>query len=112
MAVLKRSNLFDQVSMYDEDFIKSISFKDVKDVKDLRELVSKIEKANDTITEYYNILFDDYITMINSNYCLNPSGIEISTIIKYKNLAEKIHKLYNYVTYVATFENPFKCANK
>jgi hypothetical protein len=108
MAIIKRGNLLDQVSEYNENFVKSISLKGIKDSKDLRELMFKLEKANDIITEYYNVLYNDYIMMINSDYCFNPSGLDASTVIKYHNLAKKIHKLYNYVVYIATFENPFK----
>lgn len=107
MAIAKKISLLDQISEC-SDFIDSVSFKNVKDNKDLRELVAKLEKANDIITDYYNMLLDDYVTIINSDLCFNQSGVTLNTVIKYRNLAKKVHKLYNYIIYMATFENPFK----
>lgn len=112
MAVTKKVNLLDLVGNYDIEFINSISLKDVKNNKDLKELLIKVEKANDVITSYYTTLYNDYIETINSECELNPCGFEINTVVKYRDLAYKIHKLYNYILYISMFENPFKRIKK
>jgi hypothetical protein len=44
---------------------------------------------------------------INNDY-IQQQGLEIDTLKKYKLLASKIQKAYNYVTYILVFENPFR----
>lgn len=112
MAIVKKGNLLDQINEYNNDFINSITFKNIKDSKDLKELLAKLEKANEVVTEYYSVLYNDYITMINSKYCFNSNGIDLDTVIKYRSITKKIQKMYNYVVRLTMFENPFKSTNK
>lgn len=104
----KSINVSEEINNYDENFINSISLNDVKNCKELKELLSKLERANYVATSYYEMLYNDYITMINSDCKSMPCGLEMNTLIKYKSLASKIQKAYNYILYVNTFENPFK----
>ena len=40
----------------------------------------------------------------------NQNCIDIDNLLKYKNIASKIQKAYNYIMYLNTFSNPFKSA--
>lgn len=104
----KSINVSEEINNYDENFINSISLNDVKNCKELKELLSKLERANYVATTYYEMLYTDYITMINSDCKSMPCVLDINTLMKYKSLASKIQKAYNYILYVNTFENPFK----
>ena len=64
----KSSRRCDNVNLYNEDFINSISLSEVSDQKDLRALLQKLEKANTEITNFYTMLLQDYIPSINNNY--------------------------------------------
>lgn len=103
-----KSNIVDQVSQYDEDFIASISLKDIKNNKELKDLISKVEIANETITSFYQMMYNDYIMSINNDYTVSNTLEDIELIKKYKSRAGKLQKLYNYLLYIFTFENPFK----
>ena len=105
-AKTKCANLVELVSEYDDKFIESITLDGVSSMKDLKELYNKLDKANRVVTLYYETMYNDYITMINSD-SLNVE-LDINTIKKFKLLASKIQKAYSYITYVMTFENPFR----
>ena len=64
----KSSRRCDNVNLYNEDFINSISLSEVSDQRDLRALLQKLEKANTEITNFYTMLLQDYIPSINNNY--------------------------------------------
>lgn len=108
MAKLKKLNILELVNEYDENFINSISLTNVNSNKELKDLLSRLDKANSVITAYYETLYNDYITMINSDHSDPVEGIDLITLKKYKSLATRIQKAYNYILYVTTFENPFK----
>ena len=112
MAKNKKLNVSELIAEYDDNFINSISLKDVKNSRDLKELHNKLERANEIVTSYYEMLYNDYITMINSDYEICNDSIDINTVIYYKSLASKIQKAYSYVLYLITFENPFKFSSK
>jgi hypothetical protein len=97
----------DRVSDYNEEFIKSISLKDVNTSKDLKELLTKLEKANEVMTSFYKTVFSDYVMSINNN--ADSAGVvpDLATVKKYKSLTSKIQRAYNYILYLSTFENPF-----
>lgn len=99
------------VNDYDEKFIESISLKSVHNAKEFKELLDKLEKADQVVTEYYRMLYMDHIMFINSYSKCMPSEISLDNVKKYRALATKIHKAYNYVMYISTFENPFKSSN-
>lgn len=110
MGKTKALNVSELINDYDESFIDSISLKNISCSKELKELLTKLEKANYVVTTFYEMMYNDYITMINSD-C--PShDLEIDTLKRYKSLASKIQKAYNYVLYMNTFENPFKATRK
>jgi hypothetical protein len=104
----KSINVSEEINNYNENFINSISLNDIKNCKELKELLSKLERANYVATSYYEMLYTDYITMINSDCKSIPCSLDVNTLMKYKSLASKIQKAYNYILYVNTFENPFK----
>lgn len=104
----KSSRQCDSVTSYNEDFIKSISLSNVSDQKDLKEMLHKLEKANYEITNFYSMLLQDYISSINNNYEFAGVVPSLSTVKKYKKLATKIQKAYNYILYLVTFDNPYK----
>ena len=112
MGKTKTLNVSELINDYDDSFIESISLKDVSNSKELKELLVKLEKANYVVTTFYEMMYNDYITMINSDCQMQPQGLEITTLKKYKSLASKIQKAYSYVLYVNTFENPFKTTRK
>lgn len=107
MAKLKNENISELINEYDEEFVQSISLKDVSSSKKLKELLNKLEKANSVITSFYQTLYNDYIISINSD---EPSldGPDIDMLKKYKRLSSKIQNAYKYILYLSTFENPFK----
>ena len=108
MAKTRQSNLSELITEYDDtNFINSISLNGITSVKELKDLHSKLEKANRVVTSYYETLYNDYIMMINSDNS-TTCNIELDTIKHYKSLASKVQKAYNYITYVLTFENPFR----
>ena len=107
MAKVRQSNLSELVLEYDDNFINSITLNGITTAKELKELHSKLEKANRVVTAYYETLYNDYIMTINNDY-IQQQGLEIDTLKKYKLLASKIQKAYNYVTYILVFENPFR----
>lgn len=106
MAKVKCTSLADLISEYDDKFIESITLDGISSMKDLKELYNKLDKANRAVTLYYETMYNDYITMINSD-SLNVE-LDIDAIKKFKSLASKIQKAYSYITYIMTFENPFK----
>lgn len=99
------------IAEYDETFVNSISLKNINSAKELKELLDKLEKADQVVTEYYRTLYTDHIMFINSSNKYAPDEISLENVKKYKLLASKIHKAYNYVMYISTFENPFKSSN-
>ena len=107
MAKAKITNIYELVKMYDDKFVSSISLNGITSGKELKELLSKLAKANEVVTAYYSMLYNDFIMAANSD-SLMPDGLEISTLCKYKDLANKIQRAYSYVLYVYTFENPFR----
>lgn len=103
----KSSKRCDNISLYNEEFIKSISLANISDQKELRALLQKLEKANSEITNFYSMVLQDYISSINNNYEFANVVPSLSTVKKYKNIATKIQKAYNYVLYLVTFDNPY-----
>ena len=59
------------------------------------------------VTEYYMMLYNDYMMYINNDGNLNTS-IDLETVKHYKSLAQRIQSIYNYVNFIFTFENPYK----
>lgn len=112
MDKFKRINISELINEYGDEFINSISLKNISSSKDLKLLLDKLEKANYVVTSFYEMMYNDYITIINSNCQVTPTCIEISTILKYKELATKIQKMYSYLLYLNTFDNPFKPVRK
>ena len=108
MSKIKIVNVADQISQYDDDFIRSISLKDVTSAKSLKQLLTKLETAYKVVTSYYETVYNDYIIMINSEADSCPNCVSIDTLKKYKQLASKIQKAYSYILYMNTFDNPFK----
>lgn len=108
MGNIKALNVSELINEYNEDFINSISLHDISSSQGLKELLNKLKKANYVVTEYYEMVYNDYILMINSDSQLAASNLNIDTVRKYKSLASRIQKAYNYVLYISTFENPFK----
>lgn len=111
MACSKCNNSIDKVGQYDEEFIKSISLSNVTSNKELKDLLSKLETANYVITNFYQMLYNDYIMSINSESSVATSA-NIETIKRYRTLAAKIQKSYNYVKYIFNFDNPFKSTKR
>ena len=112
MAKSKTINVSELINDYDEHFIESISLKDVTSSKELKELLAKLERANYVVTTFYETMYNDYITMINSDCLVQTQGLDIDTVKKYKSLASKIQKAYYYVLYLNTFDNPFKASTR
>ena len=108
MAKSKKLNISELVNEYDENFINSISLANVTNNKELKDLLANLDKANSVITAYYETLYNDYIMMINSDHIDPVKGIDLTTLKRYKSLATRIQKAYNYILYITTFENPFK----
>ena len=52
------------------------------------------------------MIYNDFIMAINSANDINTP--DEATVKKYKSLASRIQKAYNYMLYMFTFENPFK----
>jgi len=95
------------VSIYNDEFINSITLKNIKSFSELRSLYIKLKKANEIMTDFYMTIFSDYVMSINSNaddVCIIP---DLDTVKKYKALTSKIQKAYNYVRFLINFENPF-----
>lgn len=112
MAKTKSINVSELISDYDDNFIHSISLKNVTSTKELKELMQKLEKANYVVTTFYETMYNDYMMMINSDCDTSPCDLDINTLKKYKSLASKIQRMYNYVLYIHTFENPFKASTR
>lgn len=112
MAKAKALNVSEMIGEYDDNFIDSISLKDVTNCKELKELLLKLEKANYVVTTFYETMYNDYITMINNDCLIQSHGIDIDTVRKYKSLAAKVQKAYYYVLYLNTFDNPFKVSTR
>lgn len=110
MGKAKQLNFTELISDYDENFLSSISLKEVKTSKELKELLQKLCKASYVVTSFYEMLYSDYMTMINND--VTQQRIDFSTVKRYKSLASKIQKAYNYVLYLTTFEDPFKLGCK
>ena len=109
MAKQKQLNVAEQISLYDnEEFLESISLKNVTNTKELRNLLTKLENAYRVVTSFYEIMYNDYVTMINSDSDNLLCAIDVDTLKKYKSLASKIQKAYNYILYISTFDSPFK----
>ena len=105
---VKKINLADQISLYDnEEFLNSISLKNITNAKDLKSLLLTLEKANYVVTNFYELMYSDYIAIINSSCKTQPVYITKDAIVKYRSLASRIQKAYNYVLYLNTFDNPF-----
>lgn len=103
----KSSKQHDSINLYNEHFIKSISLSNVSNQKELRELLSKLEKANFEITNFYSMILQDYISSINNNYEFAGVVPDLSTVKKYQTISKKIQKAYNYILYLVTFDNPY-----
>ena len=52
MGKTKKPNVSELINYYDENFINSISLKDVSNSKELKELLIKLEKANYVVTTF------------------------------------------------------------
>ena len=108
MAKGRQCNLSDLINEYDNDeFLQSITLKNVTSTKELKSLYSKLENANKVVTSYYETLYSDYLTMINSE-CQCNECVDLDTLKHYKNLASKIQKAYSYIMYLTMLDNPFK----
>lgn len=105
MSKSKQLNISDLIDHYNDDYINSITLNNITSAKELKHLVAELEKANNVVTQYYELLYIDFIMSINSD---SQNIIDIDNVIKYKNLANKIQKAYNYVMYLNLFNNPFK----
>ena len=105
MSKYKQLNISDLIDHYNDDYINSITLNNITNAKELKQLVAELEKANNVVTQYYELLYIDFIMSINSD---SQNGVDIDNVIKYKNLASKIQKAYNYVMYLNLFNNPFK----
>lgn len=112
MAKAKSLNVSELINDYDEDFINSISVKEISSTKELKELMQKLEKANYVVTTFYETMYNDYMMMINSDCDISPGALEIDTLKRYKSLACKIQRAYSYILYLHTFENPFKACSR
>ena len=99
-------NIFDKASMYDENFINSISLNNVSSNKELKALVSKLCNANYIITKAYQTMYNNYILAINDDN--TDCNTTLDDLLQYKQRASKIQKAYNYLLYIFMFENPFK----
>ena len=93
-------NILESIGEYNDEFINSISLKDVSSVKELRLLLNKLEKANYVVTMYYQTLYNDYVMAINSDCSLQSHGINVDTLLKYKSIASRIQKAYKYIMYI------------
>lgn len=105
MSKCKQLNISDLIDHYNDDYINSITLNNITNAKELKQLVVELEKANNVVTQYYELLYIDFIMSINSD---SQNVVDIDNVIKYKNLASKIQKAYNYVMYLNLFNNPFK----
>lgn len=112
MSKVKALNVSELIYDYDEDFVNSISLKDVTNSKELKDLLMRLERANYVVTSFYEMMYNDYITMINSDCPDEVHGPDIDVVRHYKSLASKIQKAYSYILYISTFENPFKSVRK
>lgn len=102
----KNVNIAELVTQYDDEFIKSISLMNISSNKEFKELLLKLERANQVVTTYYQMLYNDFIMSINSHaIAMLPDK---DNLMHYKNIASKIQKAYSYMLYIYTFENPFK----
>ena len=103
----KSSKQCDNISLYNEEVKKLKKSANISDQKELRALLQKLEKANSEITNFYSMVLQDYVSSINNNYEFANVVPSLSTVKKYKNIATKIQKAYNYVLYLVTFDNPY-----
>ena len=108
MSKIKSVNVAELVQKYDENYVNSISLKNITSYKELKALLKDLEIANYVVTSFYEMMYNDYITMINNDSNVMPTMLETESIMKYKNLSSKIQKAYSYILYISTFENPFK----
>lgn len=107
MSKAKVINIAEAISEYDDKFINSITLKDITSYSEFRDLMKTLERANHIVTEYYMMLYNDYMMYINNDGNLNTS-IDLETVKHYKSLAKRIQSIYNYVNFIFTFENPYK----
>ena len=108
MAKVKSINISGLIGKYDDEFINSISLKNISSMKELKELTRELETANYVVTSFYEMMYNDYIMSINNDCEISQLGIEIDALKRCKELASKIQRAYSYVLYLHTFENPFK----
>lgn len=109
MVKLKNINVAELINKYDDNYIQSITLSNIKTAKELKALASELEKASYIVTRYYEMLYNDFIMYINNEGNQpQPCELDISNIVKYKNLASKIQKAYNYIESINLFNNPFK----
>ena len=71
------------IAEYDENFVNSISLKNINSAKELKELLDKLEKADQVVTEYYRTLYTDHIMFINSSNKYAPDEISLENVKKY-----------------------------
>ena len=98
------------VSTYNDEFINSITLKNIKSFSELRSLYTKLKKANEIMTDFYMTIFSDYVMSINSNaddVCIIP---DLDTVKKYKVLTSKIQKAYNYISFLPLLLNSLACS--
>lgn len=107
MSKCKSINVSELITSYDENYLNSISLSNIKSTKELKHLLLELEKANSVVTQYYEMLYIDFIMSINSD---SQTNTDIDNLVRYKNIANKIQKAYNYVMYLSLFNNPFKTA--
>ena len=107
MGKIKALNISELIQNYDENFIESLSLSNISNAKEFKELYNELDRANTVVTCFYQTLYNDFIMAINSNTEIDNAP-SIKTMKKYKFIASKIQKAYNYILYMITFENPFK----
>lgn len=113
MSRLKTRDVIEKsLKKYNEEFLSTLSLKNVASIKDFKALATELKKANEFVTEYYMMLYNDFITALNNKNMLNYYSDNIEALKRYKSLASKIQKAYNYISSLYQFENPFKVTKK
>lgn len=79
MSKTKTINIAEAISEYDDKFINSITLKDITSYSEFRDLMKTLERANHIVTEYYMMLYNDYMMYINNDGNLNTS-IDLETV--------------------------------
>ena len=64
MSKIKAINIAEAISEYDDKFINSITLKDITSYSEFRDLMKTLERANHIVTEYYMMLYNDYMILL------------------------------------------------